>query len=123
MLDAVRYVVDNGVKWANLPIPATLITNRRDSVREFAAAVPGPLICKPVASPVLIEDDQLKAVYTRRLTPDDLADLRGVTTTAHLFQAWVDKSHEVRLTVVGPHMFAAEIHASSEAAHEDWRSD
>jgi ATP-grasp ribosomal peptide maturase len=106
-----------------LRIPSTLITNRPDAVREFAAAMPGPLICKPVASPVLIEDDQLKAVYTRRLTPEDLADLRGISTTAHLFQEWVDKSHEVRLTVVGPRMFAAEVHAGSEAAHEDWRSD
>ncbi|MGW3567008.1 MvdC/MvdD family ATP grasp protein [Streptomyces sp. NPDC000941] len=39
-----------------LPIPPTLITNRDDAVREFAAEIPGPLICKPVASPVLIED-------------------------------------------------------------------
>ncbi|MFD8381606.1 MvdC/MvdD family ATP grasp protein [Streptomyces sp. NPDC059679] len=106
-----------------LRIPPTLITNRPDAVREFAAAIPGPLICKPVSSPVLIEDGQLKTVYTRRLTPEDLADLRGIETTAHLFQAWLDKSHEVRLTVVGSRMFAAEVHAGSEAAHEDWRSD
>jgi len=106
-----------------LRIPPTLITNRPEAVREFAAAIPGPLVCKPVASPVLVEDGKLKTVYTRRLTPDDLADLRGIETTAHLFQAWVDKSHEVRLTVVGARMFATEIHAASEAAHEDWRSD
>ncbi|MFF0224752.1 ATP-grasp ribosomal peptide maturase [Streptomyces sp. NPDC004629] len=106
-----------------LYIPPTLITNRRDAVREFAAAVPGPLICKPVASPVLIEDSRLKTVYTRRLTPADLTDLRGIETTAHLFQAWIDKSHEVRLTVVGSRMFATEVHAGSDAAREDWRSD
>ncbi|MEH0419443.1 ATP-grasp ribosomal peptide maturase [Streptomyces sp. B21-083] len=106
-----------------LRIPPTLITNRPEAVRQFAAELPGPLICKPVSSPVLIEDGQLKTVYTRRLTPEDLADLRGIETTAHLFQAWLDKSHEVRLTVVGRRMFAAEIHADSEAAHEDWRSD
>ncbi|MEE1838110.1 ATP-grasp ribosomal peptide maturase [Streptomyces sp. SP17KL33] len=106
-----------------LRIPPTLITNRPEAVREFAAAMPGPVVCKPVASPVLIEDGQLKAVYTRRLAKEDLLDLRGIETTAHLFQAWVDKSHEVRLTVVGRRMFATEIHAGSDAAHEDWRSD
>jgi hypothetical protein len=47
---------------------------------------------------VLIEDDQIKAVYTHRLTPDDLADLRGIETTAHLFHAWIDKSHDVTST-------------------------
>lgn len=106
-----------------LRIPATLITNNPVEVREFAAQMPGPVVCKPVASPVLIEDGTLKAVYTRRLAAEDLADLRGIETTAHLFQAWIDKAHEVRLTVVGRRMFAAAIHAGSDAAHVDWRSD
>ncbi|WP_327229702.1 ATP-grasp ribosomal peptide maturase [Streptomyces murinus] len=106
-----------------LRIPATLITNRPADVQKFAAEVVGPVVCKPVSSPVLIEDGRLKSVYTRRLTPDDLLDLRGISTTAHLFQAWVDKAYEVRLTVVGKQLFAAAIHAESDAAHEDWRSD
>ncbi|MEU2358765.1 ATP-grasp ribosomal peptide maturase [Streptomyces misionensis] len=106
-----------------LRIPATLITNRPADVQKFAAEVGGPVVCKPVSSPVLIEDGRLKSVYTRRLAPDDLVDLRGISTTAHLFQAWVDKAYEVRLTVVGEQMFAAAIHADSDAAHEDWRSD
>jgi ATP-grasp ribosomal peptide maturase len=106
-----------------LTIPPTLITNRAEDVRTFAAATGWSIICKPVASPVLIEDDQLKSVYTQRLRPEDLDDLRGIDTTAHLFQAWVSKEHEVRLTVVGERMFAAAIHAGSEAAHDDWRSD
>ncbi|MFC7868011.1 ATP-grasp ribosomal peptide maturase [Streptomyces murinus] len=106
-----------------LRIPATLITNRPADVQKFAAEAGGPVVCKPVSSPVLIEDGRLKSVYTRRLTRDDLLDLRGISTTAHLFQAWVDKAYEVRLTVVGRRMFAAAIHAGSDAAHEDWRSD
>ncbi|MFF8196681.1 hypothetical protein ACF05L_38825 [Streptomyces bobili] len=73
--------------------------------------------------PVLIENNQLKSVYTQRLNLTDLEDLRGIDTTAHLFQVWVSKEYEVRLTVVGKRMFAAAIHAGSEAAHEDWRSD
>jgi ATP-grasp ribosomal peptide maturase len=105
-----------------LRIPPTLITNRPDAVRAFAAEV-GDIVCKPVASPVLIEDGQLKSVYTQRLNAADLADLRGIHTTAHLFQGWVSKEHEVRLTVVGERMFAAAIHAGSEASFEDWRAD
>ncbi|MFD7136955.1 ATP-grasp ribosomal peptide maturase [Streptomyces sp. NPDC059894] len=106
-----------------LLIPPTLITNRPEDVRSFAADVSAAIVCKPVASPVVIEDGQLRCVYTRRLEPADLDDLRGIDTTAHLFQAWVPKKHEVRLTVIGKRMFAAAIHAGSEAAHEDWRSD
>ncbi|HLL37422.1 MAG TPA: ATP-grasp ribosomal peptide maturase [Streptomyces sp.] len=106
-----------------LVIPPTLVTNRPDAVRAFVGDMGGAVICKPVASPVLIEDDRLKTVYTHRVTEDDLRDLRGVDTTAHLFQAWVDKTHEVRLTAVGDRLFAVEIHAGSDAAHTDWRSD
>ncbi|MER6109359.1 ATP-grasp ribosomal peptide maturase [Streptomyces hirsutus] len=106
-----------------LNIPPTLITNRPGDVVAFATDTGGPIVCKPVASPILIEDGQLKSVYTQRLTLDDLEDLRGIDTTAHLFQAWVSKAYEVRLTVIGERMFAAAIHAGSEAAHEDWRSD
>jgi ATP-grasp ribosomal peptide maturase len=106
-----------------LTIPPTLIANSADAVRAFVGDVGGRVVCKPVASPVLIEDDQLKTVYTRLLTEGDFDDLRGIETTAHLFQAWVDKAHEVRLTVVGHRLLAAEIHARSDAAHTDWRSD
>jgi ATP-grasp ribosomal peptide maturase len=106
-----------------LTIPETLITNRPEDVLAFAIDTGRPLVCKPVASPVLIEDGQLKSVYTRRLTAEDLRDLDGISTTAHLFQTWVPKAYEVRLTVVGTRMCAAAIHAGSDAAHEDWRSD
>ncbi|MEU3075032.1 ATP-grasp ribosomal peptide maturase [Streptomyces laurentii] len=108
---------------AGLSIPPTLITNTPDAVKAFVGDVGGQVICKPVATPVFIEGDQLKTVYTRRVTEADLADLAGLDATAHLFQAWVDKAHEVRLTVVGERLLAAEIHAGSEAAHTDWRSD
>ncbi|WP_330455343.1 MULTISPECIES: ATP-grasp ribosomal peptide maturase [unclassified Streptomyces] len=105
-----------------LRVPPTLITNRPQDVLDFADAV-GDLVCKPVASPVLIEDGLLKSVYTKRLTRDDLRDLRGIDTTAHLFQGWVPKDYEVRLTVIGDRMFAASIRAGSAAGYEDWRSD
>ncbi|MER5759553.1 ATP-grasp ribosomal peptide maturase [Streptomyces sp. NPDC002082] len=108
---------------SGLAIPETLVTNSPTDVRAFVDEIPGPIICKPIASPVLIEDDELRTVYTRVLTEGDLVDLRGIDTTAHMFQAWVAKQYEVRLTVVGDRMFAAEVHAGSEAARIDWRSD
>nr|WP_229869396.1 hypothetical protein [Streptomyces inusitatus] len=108
---------------AGLRIAPTLVTNRADDVRAFAEEMPGPIVCKPLSSPVLIESDELKVVYTRKLTARDLGDLAGIGTTARLFQAWLDKAYEIRLTVVGDAMFAAEVHAGSKAAHEDWRTD
>ncbi|MGW6458528.1 ATP-grasp ribosomal peptide maturase [Streptomyces sp. NPDC055078] len=108
---------------SGLRIPPTLITNDPGAVRRFAQEIPGPLVSKPIASPVFTEGDTLKVAYTRRLTPEDLSDLTGITLTTHLFQAWMDKAHEIRLTVVGDSMFATEVHAGSSSAHEDWRTD
>lgn len=47
----------------------------------------------------------------------------GLAGTAHLFQERVPKQYEVRLTVIGEQMFPVAIHAGSEAAKLDWRTD
>ncbi|MET8717357.1 ATP-grasp ribosomal peptide maturase [Streptomyces sp. NPDC004735] len=105
-----------------LRIPPTLITNRPQDVLDFAETM-GDIVYKPVSSPVLIEAGQLKSVYTRRLREGDLKDTQGIDTTAHLFQKWVSKDYEARLTMVGDRAFGAAIYAGSDASHEDWRSD
>jgi len=47
----------------------------------------------------------------------------SVAHTAHLFQEWVPKEYEVRVTVVDDRLFAARIDAKSATALVDWRSD
>ncbi len=41
----------------------------------------------------------------------------------HLFQQWVPKDYEVRLTMVDDQFFAARIDARTAAAKVDWRAD
>nr|WP_245685669.1 hypothetical protein [Streptomyces yerevanensis] len=80
------------------------------------------MICKPLmGGPLEYPDGRRTGVPTTLINPDTIDD--SVSLTAHLFQEWVPKSHEVRLTVVGTDLFAAEIHAGSDAARVDWRSD
>jgi ATP-grasp ribosomal peptide maturase len=108
---------------AGLAIPPTLITNRPNSVRDFAAAH-GELIVKPLTEPVVYEDGGEAIVYTRRVTETDLASiLDDVMVTAHLFQPFEPKAYETRVTAVGDQLFAVAIHAGSDRAHLDWRSD
>jgi len=61
--------------------------------------------------------------YTRRLTGDDIAELECVSLTATTLQALVPKAFEVRLTVIGDRWFPIAIHAATDDAHTDWRSD
>ncbi|MGH3660892.1 MAG: ATP-grasp ribosomal peptide maturase [Micromonosporaceae bacterium] len=105
-----------------LPAPATIITNNPAAVRRFATRV-GPIVVKPLAEPVIAEAGGISIAYTRLLDTTELTDLSGVSSTAHLFQQWIDLRHAVRLTAVGGNLFAVAIHPQSEAARVDWRAD
>ncbi|MFI1306618.1 ATP-grasp ribosomal peptide maturase [Streptomyces sioyaensis] len=105
-----------------LRTPRSLITTDPEAARKFCQEVGGPVICKPLmGGPLEYPDGRRTGVPTTLIDPDTIDD--SVSLTAHLFQEWVPKSHEVRLTVVGTDMFAAEIHAGSDTARVDWRSD
>lgn len=106
-----------------LQVPESLVTNRPTGVREFAHSVDGALAGKTLAAALLVESGRLQMAYTRRVEPAELCDLAGVETTAHLFQPFLIKKWECRATVVGERVFAAAIHAGSEAARVDWRAD
>jgi ATP-grasp ribosomal peptide maturase len=105
-----------------LRAPRSLITTDQEAARRFRHEADGPVICKPLmGGPLEYPDGHRTGVPTHVVDPDSIDD--SVSLTAHLFQEWVPKTHEVRLTVVGKEMFAAEIHAGSDAARVDWRSD
>jgi ATP-grasp ribosomal peptide maturase len=111
-----------------LQVPRSLVTNLAAATRRFADEVDGPIVVKPLGYGSILEEDTRRAMYTRVLTEDDLSDLSGVEATAHLFQQYVvDKAYELRLTVVGngddARLFPAAIHAGSDAARVDFRSD
>jgi ATP-grasp ribosomal peptide maturase len=107
-----------------LRIPRSLVTNTAVGVRDFAAVVGGPLAGKNLSAASLVESNHLQTAYTRKLGLAELADLSGVEATAHLFQQYIgNKAFEVRVTVVGERVFAAAIHAGSEAARIDFRAD
>lgn len=110
------------LKRAGLAVPPTLVTNDPDAVRGFAATF-GDLIVKPLAESVVYESCGEALVYTRRVAPDELESLEGVELTAHLFQQWQPKRFEARITAVGDRLFPVAIHASSEKAQVDWRTN
>ncbi|RLV09991.1 alpha-L-glutamate ligase [Streptomyces griseocarneus] len=106
-----------------LTIPRTLITSSPEEARAFVQELPGGVAaykalghCAP--SDV---DGRPQALWTTKVSAHEITD--GVAATAHQFQEWIDKSFEVRLTVVGKRTFATAIHALSEASRIDFRSD
>jgi MvdD pre-ATP grasp domain len=106
---------------AGLTVPDTLITNEPNAVRTFAAR--GALVTKLVGGMAIDEEGVRKNVYTRLLEKEDFTDLRGVEHSTHLFQRWVPKARECRVTVIGQHITAAAITASSQQGYVDYRTD
>lgn len=109
-----------------LQIPRTLISNDPTAVRRFAKSCRSGLITKmPVSAQVSMgEGAGRQVVYTRRIQPDVLADLRGLELCPMIFQERLEKGLELRVTVVGREIFAASVDSSvSHGAAIDWRRD
>ncbi len=107
---------------AGLQVPRTLVTNDPDTARAFVSEV-GEAIYKPLGGTAAVTDvEGTHQVCATRVTPEQ-AGGPSVAHTMHLFQQWVPKDYEVRLTVVDDQFFAARIDARTAAAKVDWRAD
>jgi ATP-grasp ribosomal peptide maturase len=106
---------------AGLTVPRTLVTNDPDAAAGFADQV-GPVAVKPFGPNHVADGDSYTIAFARQMTADDLHHA-SIAATAHQFQQWIDADHAVRLTAVDGRTFAAAIHAHSDAARIDWRSD
>ncbi|MDV6014014.1 ATP-grasp ribosomal peptide maturase [Haloechinothrix sp. LS1_15] len=106
-----------------LRVPRTLVTNEPDAVRRFAEATEHGIVTKMLGSNVLVEGGHRYVAHTQGIREADLTDLDGVELTAHLFQEWVPKAHEVRVVAVGYELFAVAIHTDDPEAHVDWRAN
>ncbi len=104
-----------------LTVPRSLVTNVGAEVREFATEIRDGLVYKSLSPGVITEQDEMRIIYTSRLTADDLDD-RAIGLSCHLFQEWIPKAFDVRLTVVGEECFAVAIHADSPDTEIDWRT-
>lgn len=108
---------------AGLTVPTTLVTNRAPAVYRFTQSAPAGVVQKPLSTNLIFEDGQYKMGYTHLVTDVDLADLRGLDTTAHHLQEWAPKVTECRAVVVGEDIFCVAIHAGSEQSYVDYRAD
>jgi hypothetical protein len=103
-------------------LPPTLVTNRPADLLDFYRQHDGKIISKLAATafPATIGFETVR--YTELVTPRDIAHHRDIAGCPMIFQAYVEKRVELRITVVGKRVFAAEIH--SQANHHtrfDWR--
>lgn len=107
-------------------IPPTLITNNPESAYYFYEQYERDIIVKPISrSWVDIHTDigkQEYVIYTTPVSSYHAERLNDVKFCPTLFQQRIPKAFELRVTVVGPYVFACRIDSqNSEKTKHDWR--
>ena len=103
-------------------LPPTIMTNDPAAVRGFAQER-GQLVAKAVSSGYIAGAGGNQAIFTSSLAPGDLEDLDGLALAPVTLQEKVEKSSDIRVTVVGDEVFAAEILSQDrESSRVDWRA-
>lgn len=104
-----------------LEIPKTLISNRPESIREFHQHY-GSIIAKPVRSGYVVKNGVECAVFTTKLEDEVFNDLSDAALSPTIYQEFLPKAYDIRVTIVGSKLFAVSIDSQSDpSATIDWR--
>ncbi|WNG24570.1 MvdC family ATP-grasp ribosomal peptide maturase [Cystobacter fuscus] len=105
-----------------LEIPRTLVTNDAGRVRSWFHEVGGRVVAKMLTPLSQSMSGGQPFVYTTAIGPEHLDELDGLRLSPMVFQERIDKSHELRVAVVGERCFVGAIDASrSVEGQVDWR--
>ncbi len=114
-------------------VPRTLITTDPEEARAFYDSCNGQVVFKVMTDPFLGASKIAQrhpeqpppepyGTYTTMITGSELALLDAIGLVPCMFQEYIPKQVELRVTVIGDDIFAAEIHSQ---VHEktliDWR--
>jgi glutathione synthase/RimK-type ligase-like ATP-grasp enzyme len=119
-----------------LQVPHTLASNEPDLVRSFYEQCDQDIIYKTLYSPVPNpqrytpaamakssygpDDPGSRILYTTHIGEEQLALLETIRTAPGIFQEYIPKQVELRVTVIGDEVFTAELHSQM---HEETRTD
>lgn len=105
-----------------LEIPDTIITNNPDDVRAFYQKHSGKIVNKVLAKGFVDINGETRTIYTNLVDFQMLDFVDTCKTVPCVFQEYIPKEVEIRATVVGKQVFAAEIHSqTSQRTRHDWR--
>lgn len=107
-----------------LDVPRTYFGNDSRRVRELFNDCDGRLVLKPFRAVSLRagDGDDERTLYTSRVFESDLLEDKVVSACPSIWQERIDKLFEIRVTIVGDKLFAAELDSQLHgASFDDWR--
>ena len=104
-------------------VPSTLVTNDAAVVRTFAGACSAAgLVCKPLEEGLLELAGEERLFFTSPLEIASDDALEDLGPEPYLFQQFIPKLYDVRVTVIGDEVFATRIESqATEKGKTDWR--
>ncbi len=103
-------------------IPDTIITNSPSTAKQFMDFQKGRVVFKPLESGFLDYGDKSYIVPATIMTDAHKGQLELVRKLPSLFQGFVEKRYDVRVTIVGPEVFAIRIDSQTRPETSvDWR--
>jgi glutathione synthase/RimK-type ligase-like ATP-grasp enzyme len=103
-------------------IPDTLVSNNKDSLMDFCSKHNNNVVLKLMSQEFYETKDGFKGLYVNKINYDDLKDFNDNCENPIVLQQYIDKSFEVRYTVIGKEHLVCKIDSQkSKVANIDWR--
>ncbi|MGK5550393.1 MvdC/MvdD family ATP grasp protein [Actinomadura kijaniata] len=112
-------------KQVGMRVPKTLLTNDPAEVERLLGRVDGGLVYKSLTGGVIHYPGAFPSGLLTSVVGDELREKAGrVRHTICQFQEYIEKSHEVRLTVIGNTFFPVTVDSQgTESTRVDWRAE
>ena len=103
-------------------IPDTIITNQHSVLKEFIDKHNRNVIVKPLSQGRIKQVEGIKTIYTNRISEEIINNLASYSLTPSIYQEYIEKEYELRITVVGEKIFAAKVDSQKlDETKTDWR--
>lgn len=105
-----------------LKIPPTIISNDPARIREFFYSFNKKIVCKVIRSGFIDFGDEKYSIYTNLILEEHLENISSARLSPSIYQYWIRKFRDIRVTVVDNKIFTASIDSSTDPdSIIDWR--
>lgn len=107
---------------AGFMMPKTIITNDPERAKRFYYECGGKIIFKAIQGELLDYGEKSFSIPTTFITERHIENINLIKHASALFQEFIEKAYELRITVVGDKIFPVKIMPLTDISHAvDWR--
>jgi len=102
--------------------PKTLVTSSKDTLKKFYSDNSKNIILKPLSQSKIDYNNETEHIFTNILRDEHIKNLKEYDLTPCIYQENIQKTIELRITVIGEKVFSAGVNSqNSENTKIDWR--